>query len=53
VIAYADAAGLSETRALDHLPAYLKQSADLLDENLEDGRRGIEARRALLTELET
>jgi thymidylate kinase len=51
VIAYADAAGLAETRALDHLPAYLKQSAELLDENLEDGRRGIGARRALLAEL--
>jgi thymidylate kinase len=51
VITYANAAGLSETRALDQLPAYLKQSADLLDEDLEDGRRGIEARRALLAEL--
>ncbi len=51
VVAYADAAGLGGTRVLDHLPAYLKQSMDLLDENAADGRRGIEARRALLAEL--
>jgi len=49
--AYADAAGLSGARALDHLPAYLKQSMDLLDEEAADRRRGIEARRALLAEL--
>ncbi|MDQ3659508.1 MAG: hypothetical protein M3454_00300 [Actinomycetota bacterium] len=49
--AYADRAGLSGARALDHLPAYLKQSMDLLDEEAADGRRGIEARRALLAEL--
>jgi hypothetical protein len=51
VVAYADAAGLGGSRVLDHLPAYLKQSMDLLDEDAADGRRGIEARRALLTEL--
>jgi len=51
VVAYADAAGLGGARALDHLPAYLKQSMDLLDEDAADGRRGIEARRALLAEL--
>ena len=49
--AYADASGLAGARALDHLPSYLKQSMDLLDEEAEDGRRGIEARRALLLDL--
>jgi len=49
--AYADASGLAGARALDHLPSYLKQSMDLLDEEAEDGRRGIKARRALLAEL--
>ena len=51
VVAYADAAGLGGSRALDHLPAYLKQSMDQLDEGADDGRRGIEARRALLLDL--